>query len=106
MVVRHIAGPAKSGEKQARKSIVRQKILWCFSVLDALLALIVQAGKGLAAGLDLARTIVRRAERLAVTHPIEGSYVQAYLNRLSDLLWAMARWQEGAEHKLSKERGS
>ncbi len=57
----------------------------------------------LTASLDLARTIVRRAERLAVTHPVEGSYVLAYLNRLSDLLWAMARWQEGPEHMLSKQ---
>jgi cob(I)alamin adenosyltransferase len=54
------------------------------------------------AALDLARTIVRRAERLAVTEPVEGSFVLPYLNRLSDLLWAMARWQEGPEHRLSK----
>jgi cob(I)alamin adenosyltransferase len=56
----------------------------------------------LAASLDLARAIVRRAERLAVSEPTEGSFVIAYLNRLSDLLWAMARWLEGPEHKLSK----
>ncbi len=56
-----------------------------------------------AAALDLARTIVRRAERLAVGAPTEGSFVLAYLNRLSDLLWAMARWQEGPEHRLSRE---
>ncbi len=55
-----------------------------------------------AAALDLARTVVRRAERLAVAEPVAGSYVVAYLNRLSDLLWAMARWQEGPEHTLSK----
>jgi cob(I)alamin adenosyltransferase len=55
----------------------------------------------LSAALDLARTVVRRAERLAVADPVEGSLVVAYLNRLSDLLWAMARWQEG-EHTLSK----
>jgi len=55
------------------------------------------------AALDLARTIVRRAERIAVVEPIgEGTFVVAYLNRLSDLLWAMARWQEGPEHVLSK----
>ena len=42
--------------------------------------------------------IVRRAERLAVSEPIEGSLVVAYLNRLSDLVWTMARWQEGDEH--------
>ncbi len=56
----------------------------------------------LSAALDLARTIVRRAERLAVAEPVEGSYVLAYLNRLSDLLWAMARWTEGPDHVLSK----
>jgi cob(I)alamin adenosyltransferase len=56
-----------------------------------------------AAALDFARAIVRRAERLAVTEPIEGSLVLKYLNRLSDLLWAMARWQEGPEHRLSKD---
>ncbi len=55
-----------------------------------------------AAALDLARTIVRRAERMAVAEPTEGSFVVPYLNRLSDLLWAMARWQEGPEHPLSK----
>jgi cob(I)alamin adenosyltransferase len=55
-----------------------------------------------AAALDFARTIVRRAERLAVTEPVEGSLVVQYLNRLSDLLWAMARWQEGPEHQLSR----
>ena len=46
--------------------------------------------------LDVARTVVRRAERLAVGAAAEGSLAVAYLNRLSDLLWAMARWQEGA----------
>jgi cob(I)alamin adenosyltransferase len=51
-----------------------------------------------AAALDVARTLVRRAERVAVSEPIEGSYVAAYLNRLSDLVWTMARWQEGDEH--------
>jgi cob(I)alamin adenosyltransferase len=60
----------------------------------------------MAAALDLSRTIVRRAERLAVGEPTEGSYVIAYLNRLSDLLWAMARWQEGREHRLSREAPS
>ena len=57
-----------------------------------------------AAALDFARTIVRRAERLAVGDPVEGSFVLRYLNRLSDLLWAMARWQEGPEHVLSRVR--
>jgi cob(I)alamin adenosyltransferase len=58
-----------------------------------------------AASLDLARTIVRRAERIAAIEPAGDSLVPAYLNRLSDLLWAMARWQEGPDHELSRARG-
>ena len=54
------------------------------------------------AALDLARTMVRRAERLLVSSPIEGSLVGRYLNRLSDLLWATARWVEGDEHLLAR----
>jgi cob(I)alamin adenosyltransferase len=55
------------------------------------------------AALDLARAVVRRAERLAVSAPVEGSEVGPYLNRLSDLLWAMARWAEGEEHLLARQ---
>jgi cob(I)alamin adenosyltransferase len=65
------------------------------------------------AGLDLARTVVRRAERsaLAVFAPAPGgppvevpddSLVGRYLNRLSDLLWTMARWQEQGDSLLSR----
>jgi len=54
------------------------------------------------AALDLARTVVRRAERLLVSAPIDGSLVGQYLNRLSDLLWALARWAEGPEHILAR----
>jgi cob(I)alamin adenosyltransferase len=56
-----------------------------------------------AAALDLARTVVRRAERRCVTAAHEGwlatapggSEVIAYLNRLADLVYTLARWQEG-----------
>jgi cob(I)alamin adenosyltransferase len=48
------------------------------------------------AQLDVARTVVRRAERMALAAAAEGSHVVPYLNRLSDLLWTMARWQEDA----------
>jgi cob(I)alamin adenosyltransferase len=54
-----------------------------------------------AAALDLARTVVRRAERLSLALATEGSQVGPYLNRLSDLCWTMARWQE-AEHLLTR----
>jgi cob(I)alamin adenosyltransferase len=53
-----------------------------------------------AAALDLARTVVRRAERDAVAATRHGwieptSHVVPYLNRLADLLYTLARWQEG-----------
>ena len=48
-----------------------------------------------AAMLDVARTAMRRAEREALAVVAEGSEVGKYLNRLSDLLWVLARWQEG-----------
>jgi cob(I)alamin adenosyltransferase len=47
--------------------------------------------------LDLARTVVRRAERAAAASVADsaGSHVLPYLNRLSSLLWTLARWAEG-----------
>ncbi|MCU1452216.1 MAG: ATP:cob(I)alamin adenosyltransferase [Acidimicrobiales bacterium] len=50
----------------------------------------------IAALLDLARTVVRRAERVSLPAAADGSQVVPYLNRLSDLCWTLARWQEGA----------
>jgi len=55
-----------------------------------------------AALLDLARTVVRRAERHALVAAEPPSLVVTYLNRLSDLLWTLARWQEG--HSLSSRQ--
>ena len=47
----------------------------------------------LSAQIDVARASVRRAERAAV-HASAQPDARVYLNRLSDLLWAMARWTE------------
>jgi cob(I)alamin adenosyltransferase len=47
------------------------------------------------ARLDVARTVCRRAERSSLSAAAEGSSVVPYLNRLSDLVWTLARWQEG-----------
>jgi cob(I)alamin adenosyltransferase len=60
----------------------------------------------ISAALDVARTVVRRAERIAVGSDLEGSEVVAYLNRLSDLIWAMARWAEGDDHVLAKKEST
>jgi cob(I)alamin adenosyltransferase len=55
----------------------------------------------LSAALEVARTIVRRAERRAVSieraGPIEGDQLVPYLNRLADLLWVLARAAEQGE---------
>jgi cob(I)alamin adenosyltransferase len=58
------------------------------------------------AALDVARTVIRRAERLATSQRVEGSFVLAYLNRLSDLVWALARWQEGPIHLEARSADS
>ena len=56
-----------------------------------------------AARLDLARTVVRRAERDVLPAVRErDSEALRYLNRLSDLLWTLARWHEG-ESLITKE---
>ncbi len=47
------------------------------------------------AQLDVARTVVRRAEREVVGMADRSPLALRYLNRLSDLLWTLARWQEG-----------
>lgn len=57
------------------------------------------------AALELARTIVRRAERRAValrrTDVGPGDHVIPYLNRLADLLWVLARAAEAAESRTA-----
>ena len=49
----------------------------------------------LSALLDVARTVTRRAERDSLAAAAPDSAVVPYLNRLSDLLWTLARWQDG-----------
>src|SRR3954464_4901624 len=55
------------------------------------------------AAIELARTIVRRAERRVVTLGSEGlipgTHLLPYLNRLADLLWVLARAAEQAESR-------
>jgi cob(I)alamin adenosyltransferase len=58
------------------------------------------------AALELARTIVRRAERRSVTlayhdYAIRDGIMIPYLNRLADLLWILARVAEQAESRTA-----
>ncbi len=60
----------------------------------------VPGAERLSAALELARTVVRRAERRAVSLDREGlvpgPWLVPYLNRLADLLWVQARLVERA----------
>ena len=59
----------------------------------------------LSAALELARTIVRRAERRAVSirraEPVPDDQLVPYLNRLADLLWILARAAEQGESRVA-----
>lgn len=56
---------------------------------------VVPGEEPVSAALDVARTVVRRAERRTIAWEMPGSNVATYLNRLSDALWAAARFHEG-----------
>jgi len=59
------------------------------------------------AALDVARAVVRRAERRTVAFRDAGGAVSEqvlhYINRLSDLLFCLARWQAGEIEPTSRE---
>jgi cob(I)alamin adenosyltransferase len=67
---------------------------------------IVPGANAASATLDLARSVVRRAERAVVTMERDGRAVndeaRRYLNRLSDLLFVLARRQAGEDEPPSR----
>ena len=69
---------------------------------------VIPGGTDLSARIDLARTAVRRAERKVSALRDEGeladSTVLVYLNRLSDALYAMARFADEPEPELFEGR--
>ena len=87
------------------------------STLEPLTAFILPGGSVAAASLHVARTVCRRAERrtlsLSRTQPLaDGSVALVYLNRLSDLLFVLARVanrlagvDEPAWHPPTEQRG-
>src|SRR3546814_16706320 len=77
-------------------------------ILAPLRSFILPGGNPAAAAIHLARAIVRRAERTAVgaaAHVSLNPQALAYLNRLSDHLFVMARFMNGrsAERRVGKE---
>lgn len=65
-------------------------------------------GNPISASLDIARTVCRRTERLAVDFKIKGllknKYILIYLNRLSDLLYLMERRYEKKYVKMLNKK--
>ncbi|HEV7918008.1 MAG TPA: cob(I)yrinic acid a,c-diamide adenosyltransferase [Solirubrobacterales bacterium] len=70
---------------------------------------IIPGGNELSAQLDVARTVVRRAERAVVSLKLAGELeddaVIRYLNRSSDLLFVMARYADDPEPVIFEGRG-
>ena len=87
----------------APKTITREKVLWLEEIIDGIektlppiKTFFVSGGVELATLSDIARTIARRAERRVVGVVDEGKIkiggeTLAYLNRLSSVLYALAR---------------
>lgn len=69
-------------------------------------AFVVPGANSTSAALDVARASARRAERRVValreTETEVNETAVRYLNRLSDLLFVMARWQAGESEPLSR----
>jgi cob(I)alamin adenosyltransferase len=98
--------------KPGQSLVTEEMVLALESRIDRLAAdvevpkeFVVPGDNQLAASLDLARTVVRRAERTAVSVAAPDGEVLAYLNRLSDLVWMMARYAEGPKHRIARDSG-
>jgi cob(I)alamin adenosyltransferase len=97
-----LATPVEPGET-GRLRIIPAQTLRLEAAIDAhndrlaaLTSFVLPGGSPAAAALHVARTVVRRAERRAVTlraleHAATSPEVVMYLNRLSDLLFVLAR---------------
>jgi cob(I)alamin adenosyltransferase len=70
---------------------------------------VIPGGSELSAHLDVARTIIRRAERRVVLIKLDGALasteVISFLNRASDLCFAMARYADVDDPELFTGRG-
>ncbi len=109
--------PERRGLLQAGTSLVTgEMVVRLEAAIDAIVEergmpteFVVPGGSPVAAALDVARTVVRRAERRAVTHlqsaAVADSMVVPYLNRLADYLYMLARSAEAAWLPSRTEEG-
>jgi cob(I)alamin adenosyltransferase len=88
---------------------LEQRIDWYKERVDLPPKFIIPGGTRLSAELDVARTVVRRAERSVValhqTEPLPDAQVLHFLNRASDLLFVMARYADEAAPVVFEGRG-
>ena len=70
---------------------------------------VIPGGNLISAHLDVARTVIRRAERHVATLVAEGEIASVtlvhFVNRASDLAYAMARWADVDDPALFEGRG-
>jgi cob(I)alamin adenosyltransferase len=99
-------GRQKSGATRVSVAMVDaldQLLAEAEASIEMPLEFVVPGETRLSADLELARTIVRRAERRAVglrrTEPLADDQLLPYLNRLADLLWVLARAAEQSESR-------
>jgi len=96
------ATPGADAEGERNLRVTAKQVAWLEHEIDSfnakiapLTSFILPGGSPLAAGLHVARTVVRRAERIAAelssVEPDLNSQALIYLNRLSDLLFVLAR---------------
>jgi cob(I)alamin adenosyltransferase len=91
-------------------------VAWLEERIDAYMAavelppkFVIPCGTERSAQLDVARSVLRRAERRIVALEragvLEGSVVLRYVNRASDVLFAMARFADVPDPELFEGRG-
>ena len=99
------AGPTKAGERlrvaPAQVERLEQHCDEVNATLEPLKSFVLPGGTPAAAQLHVCRTVCRRAERAAITCGEEvNAEVVRYLNRLSDLLFILARGGNAGEEPL------
>jgi cob(I)alamin adenosyltransferase len=110
------ANPDERGKLQAEVSLVTPAMVERLEkAIDDMVAehplpqeFVVPGASPVGAALDVARATSRRAERRAVALQESGAEVNGeatkYINRLSDLLFVLARWQAGGHEEPSRPR--
>ncbi len=99
---------SREGDKPLKKTISETEVSWLDSLVEEYEAVLSIPPKFAPFGqeetsshMDVARASVRKAERIVVKLNAEGklesTYVLKYLNRLSDLLYLLARFEEREE---------